>query len=54
MKKYIRPEMNIELFEIKDVITTSVGGEEIGRLLKTSVNGNEGTDYGSQKVSVIE
>ena len=54
MKKYIKPEMNLELFEIEDVITTSAGGEITGRQLKTDVNGNEGTDYGSQEVSIFD
>ncbi len=54
MKKYIKPEMNIELFEIEDIITTSAVGEISGRHLETMVNGKEGTDYGSQPVSVFE
>lgn len=54
MKKYIKPEMDMNLFEIEDVITTS--GEETpsARHLKTKVNGNEGTDYGSQEISVFD
>ena len=54
MKKYVKPEMNIELFEIEDVITTSGEGPISARYLKTMVNGNEGTDYGSQKISVFD
>lgn len=50
MKKYIKPEMEMKLFETEDVITTSGTGSEDSpnyRKLKTSVNGNEGTPYGS-------
>ena len=56
MKKYIKPEIDVKLFEIEDIITTSgVGGDSTNyRMLKTSVNGNEGTDYGRQNVSVFE
>ena len=54
MKKYIKPEINIKLFEIMDVVSTSSIPNDSGRLLNTVVNGNEGTDYGSQEVSVFE
>ena len=54
MKKYIRPKMNIELFENEDVITASGKDESSGRILKKIVNGNKGADYGSQEVSVFE
>ena len=54
MKKYVKPEMNVELFDIEDAIATSEGGEFLGRLLKTTLNGHEGTDYGSEEVSVFE
>ena len=54
MKKYIKPEMDINLFEIEDVITTSEKVESSGRTLKTKVNGNEGVDYGSQEISVFD
>ncbi len=54
MKKYIKPEMNIELFETTDVITTSGEGTISARKLKTVVNGNEGTDYGSQGVDIFK
>ena len=53
-EKYIKPEMNIELFENEDVITASGKDESSGRILKKIVNGNEGADYGSQEVSVFE
>ena len=53
MKKYIRPDMNIELFKSEDVIRTSETDETSGRKLKTKVNGNEGTDYGSQEVNIF-
>lgn len=56
MKKYNKPEMDIVLFGCEDVITTSGGeeGEVFARKLKTKVNGNEGTDYGTQKVSIYD
>ena len=54
MKKYNKPEINILLIKCEDVITTSGEGEVSGRMLKTAVNGNEGTDYGSQKVSIYD
>ena len=54
MEKYIKPEINIELLEIEDIITTSADGSVLGRYLKSSVNGIEGTDYGTQDVSVFE
>ena len=43
------------LFEIEDIITdSSIGGDSTSyRLLKTKVNGNEGTDYGAQDVSTF-
>ena len=56
MKKYIKPEIDVKLFETEDIITTSGTGGETPkyRTLKTSVNGNEGTDYGTQNVSVFD
>ena len=54
MKKYIKPEMNIELFENVDVIATSGEGTISARKLKTKVNGNEGTRYGSQGVDIFK
>ena len=54
MKKYIKPDMSIELFENEDVITTSGEGTISARKLKTWVNGNEGTDYGSQGVDFFK
>jgi len=54
MKKYIKPEMNVELFEIEDVITISFGGDVLGRLLKTDVNGNEGTNYESLEALIFD
>ena len=54
MKKYVKPEMNVELFEFEDVITTSAVGENFSRMLKSTINGNDGADYGSQEVSVFE
>lgn len=54
MIKYIKPEMNVKLFEMDDIITTSTGDTIVARMLKTDVNGNKGTDYGSQQVSIFE
>ena len=54
MKKYIKPEMNAELLELVDVIETSTEPNPSARMLKTIVNGNEGTDYGSQEMSVFD
>lgn len=54
MKKYIKPEMNIELFENEDVIATSGEGTISARKLKTKVNGNEGTPYGSRGVDIFK
>ena len=54
MKKYVKPEMNVKLFEFEDILTESSEGEISGRLLKTVVNGNVGKNYGSQEVSVFE
>lgn len=55
MKEYIKPEIEITVFEIEDIITdSSIGGDSTSyRLLKTKVNGNEGTDYGAQDVSTF-
>ena len=56
MKLYNKPEIEITELETVDVIETSgAGGEEPApyRMLKTAVNGKEGTDYGSQEVSVF-
>ena len=54
MKKYTRPEMNIELLETVDVIATSGGEEGIkGRYLTREVNDKIGDTYGSQDVSVF-
>lgn len=52
MKKYIKPEMNIELFGIEDVITTSGELENSARNLKDTVNGKKGDYYGTQNVSI--
>ena len=54
MKKYIKPEMNVELFKNEDILTASAETGIFARLLKTEVNGHEGEDYGSQEVSVFE
>ena len=56
MKMYNKPEIEITEIETVDVIATSGEGEESTpyRTLKTAVNGKEGTDYGSQEVSVFE
>ena len=54
MKRYVKPELDMELFEIEDVITTSGEGENSARILKKTVNGKEGTDYGSQEISVLD
>ena len=56
MKKYIKPEIDVKLFETEDIITTSGTGGETPtyRMLKTKVNENEGTDYGTQSVSVFD
>ena len=54
MKKYIKPEMNAELLELVDVIETSTEPDSSARLLKTTVNGNKGTSYGSQEMSVFD
>ena len=49
MKQYIKPEFEIIVFETDDIITDSAGGSTIVySLLKTKVNGNEGTDYKAQ------
>ena len=54
MKKYTRPEVNIELLETADVITTSGGEEETkGRYLTREVNDKIGDSYGVQDVSVF-
>ena len=53
MKKYIKPDMNVELFDIEDVITTSGDGNKNGRSLTKMVNGNEGIDYGSQEMTIF-
>ena len=56
MKLYTKPAIEIAEIETEDIITvSSVGGEaDPYRLLKTSVNGNEGADYGTQEVSVFD
>ena len=54
MNKYIKPELNVESFELVDVITTSSDMGSSGRKLKSIVNGNKGTDYGSQDMSVFD
>ena len=56
MNKYIKPAIEIELLEIEDVITISTGeSDDLSyRLLKTSVNGNEGMNYGNQEVSIFD
>ena len=56
MNKYIKPAIEVELFEIEDVITTSSGeSDDVSyRLLKTMVNGNEGMNYGNQEVSIFD
>ena len=53
MKKYFKPEIEIKLFDIEDVITESAAGEPTVRQLKTAVNGNEGANFGSEVVSVF-
>ena len=57
MKKiYGKPEMDIVVFEVSDVITTSGTGEEqpTARTLKTSIAGKEGSNYGQQSVSIYD
>lgn len=56
MKAYIKPEIEIRVFETEDIVTTSnMGGDSPEyKILKTSVNGNEGIDYGAQEVSVFD
>ena len=53
MKKYIKPEIKFALFATEDVLTLSGVNDDKFRMLKTKVNGNEGTDYGSQNVSIF-
>lgn len=53
MKKYIKPEIKFALFATENIITDSTPTGEKYRMLKTKVNNNEGTDYGSQNVSVF-
>ena len=53
MKKYIKPEIRVALFATEDVLTLSGVNDDKFRMLKTKVNGNEGTDYGSQNVSIF-
>ena len=53
MKKYIKPEIKFALFATENIITDSTPAGEPYRFLKTKVNNNEGTDYGSQNVSVF-
>lgn len=56
MKVYINPEIEIKGFETVDIIKTSgaSGDSSSYRMLKTVVNGNEGTDYGSQEISIFD
>ena len=53
MKKYIKPEIKFALFATENIITDSTPTGEKYRMLKTKVNNNEGTDYGSQNVSIF-
>ena len=55
MKEYIKPEFEIVSFQTEDVTTTTSGLFEPSiNSLQTSINGKEGTNYGSQEVSVFE
>lgn len=54
MKKYIKPDLNAKLFEVEDVITSSTAEDVLGRSLKRMVNGNTGTDYGSQEMTIFD
>ena len=55
MKEYIKPEIKIVLFKTEDVIAASdASAVPTGRTLITAVNGNEGTNYGAQEVSIFD
>ena len=55
MKKYIKPEIRIVLFETTDVIAASSAGEEqTGRFLTKIVNEKVGDDYGAEGVSIFD
>lgn len=55
MKEYIKPQIEIVLFDVIDIVTTSgENGEDAEYLtLKTMVAGKEAVDYGSQNISVF-
>lgn len=53
MKTYVKPELEEALLTIADIIQTSET-EPMAVRLKTVVNGNEGTDYGSGDVSLMD
>lgn len=53
MKKYNNPDLNVELFDIEDVITTSGDGNSKGRFLTEEVNGNKAIDFGSQEMTIF-
>ena len=51
MKAYIKPEIEIKVFETEHILTAS---NITYKILKTAVNGNEGSDYGTQEVSIFD
>lgn len=53
MNKYIKPEIVLALFNTEEIVTASGVYPTDYRMLKTKVNGNEGTDYGTQEVSIF-
>lgn len=53
MKKYIKPEMALALFDTEKIVTVSGEYPTNFRMLKTKVNEKEGTDYGTQEVSIF-
>ena len=53
MNKYIKPEIVLALFDKEEIVTASGEYPTDYRMLKTKVNGNEGTDYGTQEVSIF-
>ena len=55
MKEYIKPQTDIVLFDVTDVITISGENSEDAEYLtlKTMVAGKEAVDYGAQNISVF-
>jgi len=53
MKTYVKPELNETIFNIADIIQTSET-EPVAVRLKTVVNGNEGLDFGTGDVSLMD